>query len=433
MSIEGSSTVAHHKPAANNTSRLGKGKGAADGELEAPDGAGIGFLALLNSFDPNAVEEDPLTLQMAMDQPAPTLQPLADPLPKLLPQDQLNDLQLLLAQANEVTGNKFPPLQAIALEVQSPDPLNPTVALTTDFSTRSMPMPFPQGLAGNFSISPRFAGVGDLVPSNPKGASAVAALALSGGGIDTAVPMDLSLVQTVPGSQLRSPKNKIAEGLSGVGSAIADARIQNTLASVDIANREIIMTSALMPSGFSEGLARPNDRNSGKSSFLLAGSGSEGIWGQPALRAAPALDVLGVATESSAFSLESVVADTVSYWVTQGVKNAALKLDGFGEHPLEVNISMQGAETHIDFRTDQPEIRQILEGAIMHLKDLLKSEGVILSGVSVGASGQNGGGSQDARDQPGSREGTVATIKPASVDSPRIVSLPAGRVLDLFV
>jgi flagellar hook-length control protein FliK len=123
----------------------------------------------------------------------------------------------------------------------------------------------------------------------------------------------------------------------------------------------------------------------------------------------------------------------VSYWVTQGVKNAALKLDGFGEHPLEVNISMQGGEARIDFRTDQPEIRQILEGAMTDLKDLLKSEGVVLSGVSVGASGQNAGGSQDGRDRPGARQGTVVTTKSLSADSPRPISLPAGRVLDLFV
>lgn len=433
MSIEGSSAVVHHKPATNNTSRLGKGKGAANGELDVPDGAGVGFLALMNSFDSDPVEDEALAPQMAMDQPAPALQPLADPLQKLLPQDQLNDLQLLLAQANEVTGSKFSPLQGMALGAQSPGPLNATTASTTDFLTRSMALPLSQGLASNTSTLASFAGMGDLVSPNPKGAPAVALLALSGGGADTAVPMDLSLMQPGQGAQVRPPKNKVAEGLSGVGSAMADSRMQSTLASVDVANREIAMTGALVPGGFAEGLARPSDRNSGKSSFLLAGSGAEGIWGQPALQAAPAFDTLGVAAQSSASSLESVVADTVSYWVTQGVKNAALKLDGFGEHPLEVNISMQGGETQIDFRTDQPEIRQILESAMTHLKDLLKSEGVMLSGVSVGASGQNGGGSQDARDRPGAREGTVVTTKSAPTDSPRLVSLPAGRVLDLFV
>lgn len=94
---------------------------------------------------------------------------------------------------------------------------------------------------------------------------------------------------------------------------------------------------------------------------------------------------------------------------------------------------MRDGEAHIDFRTDQPEVRQVLEGAITHLKDLLKSEGVILSGVSVGVPGRNTGGSPDERNRPGARQGTAVTAKPSSVDSPRVVNLPAGRVLDLFV
>ena len=433
MSIEGSSTVAQHKPATNNLSRPVKGKGAADGELDAPDGAGVGFLALLNSLDPDAVKDDALAPQMAMDQPVPAWQPPADPLQKLAPPDQLNELQLLLAQANEVTAGKLPPLEAIPLGAQPPGPLNPTITLTTDSSILSLSMPFSQGLVNNLPALPSYKAMGDLAPPNPKGAPAVAVLALSGGGSDAAVSMDLSLAQPGQVAQLRPPKNRVVEGLSGVGNAMADLRMQSTLASADVASREITMMGALVPSVFAEGLARPSDRSSGKSSFLLAGSGAEGIWGQPAFQAPPALDTLSVATESSASSLESVVADTVSYWVTQGVKNAALKLDGFGEHPLEVNISMQGGETQIDFRTDQPEIRQILEGAMTHLKDLLKSEGVMLSGVSVSASGQNGSGSQDARDRPGYREGTVVITKDLPPDSPRLASLPAGRVLDLFV
>jgi flagellar hook-length control protein FliK len=212
-----------------------------------------------------------------------------------------------------------------------------------------------------------------------------------------------------------------------------DPRLQGALASADVAGRETAMMGALVSGGFAEGLARPGDRSSGKPSFVLAGSGAEGIWGQTAFQAVPGTEASSVAAESAASSMESVVADTVSYWVSQGVKNAALKLDGFGEHPLEVTISMQGGEARIDFRTDQPEIRQILEGAMTHLKDLLKSEGVVLSGVSVGSSGQNGAGSQGGRDRPGARQGTVATTKTSAAEGPRVVSLPAGRVLDLFV
>jgi flagellar hook-length control protein FliK len=434
---------------------MGKGKGAAGSALDALGGAGGGFSALLNSFDSGAVEDDTSAPQIAMDQPAPALQPPADSLLKFSPQDLPSDLQLLLAQANEVSVDKSPSLQATALGAKSLAPLSlmsvstadlATQALTpgvqlpasaiasvTDFLVGSMPIPLSQGGSSKQAALPGLAGTGDVVASSSKGASGVVALDLSVGRLaNVAVPVDLSLLQPGQGPQLRPQKSKAADGLSGVGNAMVDSRVQGVLAPVDIASRETAMLGALVSSGFGEGLTRSGDRNSGKPSFLLAGSGAEGLWGQSAFQVGPALEAPTVAAESASSSLESVVADTVSYWVTQGVKNAALKLDGFGEHPLEVNISMQGGEARIDFRTDQPEIRLILEGAMTHLKDLLKSEGVVLSGVSVGASGQNGAGSQDARDRPGARQGTVATTR-ASTDSPRPVSLPAGRVLDLFV
>jgi len=455
MSIEGSSTVASHKPAAADTSRMGKGKAAAGGALDALGSAGAGFSALLNSFDNESVAEEVDAAQLVKDGPDPGLQPAADPLLNLLPQDLPSDLQLLLAQANQLSLDKSTSAQALASPEQSAASLTPmmvsmadltsqattpaiqlppsTIASTTDLLAGSMPIPVSQSVPSNPPNLSGLAGTGDPVALSSKAAPAIAMLDVSTGPSDVAVPVDLLLLQPGQGPQLRPPKSRVAEGLSGVGNAIADSRMQSNLASADAVNRETALMGALVSSGFGEGLARPGDRSGGKPSFLLAGSGAEGIWGQPSFQAAPALEAANVATESATSSLESVVADTVSYWVTQGVKNAALKLDGFGEHPLEVNISMQGGEARIDFRTDQPEIRQILEGAMSDLKDLLKSEGVVLSGVSVGASGQNGGGNQDGRDRPGARQGAVVTSTTPSADSPKPASLPAGRVLDLFV
>ena len=434
MSIEGSSTVASHKPATGDTSRTAKSKGAAGGVLDALGGAGGGFSALLNSFDSDAVEDDALAQQMAMDQPAPALQPPADPLLKPLPQDLPNDLQLLLAQANEVSADKSTSLPAELLGTQLSSPVTTVVASTAEFAAGSMPIPFAQGTLSNQTTLPGLAGKENLALLNRSVIPAAGTMSLvEQPDTDVALPADLLLVQPGQGAQQRSLKNRVAEGLSGVGNAMLDPRLQGISSSVDVADRETAMMGSLVVGGFSEGLARPGDRSTGKPSFVLAGSGAEGLWGQTAFQGAPGPEASSAAAGSAASSMESVVADTVSYWVTQGVKNAALKLDGFGEHPLEVNISMQGGEARIDFRTDQPEIRQILEGAMTHLKDLLKSEGVVLSGVSVGSSGQNGAGSQDGRDRPGARQGTVVTTKISSADSPKLVSLPAGRVLDLFV
>ncbi len=393
MSIEGSSTATSHKPVTGDTSRMGKSKGVAGGASDAIGGAGAGFSALLNSFDSEFVDDDAIAPELAKDESDPTLQPPEDLLRNLfLPQNLPNDLALLLAQASEVSVDKFNSLPAATLETQ----------LSAQVTPKAIPA------AGILSLVDRPA-------------------------TDVALPVDLLLIQPGQGTQLRPLKGRVAEGLSGVGNAMMDSRMLNSSASGDVANRETALMGGLVSSGFGEALARPGDRSGGKPSFLLTGSGAEGIWGQSSFQAGPALETTSVTADSPTSSLESVVADTVSYWVTQGVKNAALKLDGFGEHPLEVNISMQGGEARIDFRTDQPEIRQILEGAMTDLKDLLKSEGVVLSGVSVGTSGQNGGGGQEGRDRPGARQGTVVTTKSSSADNPRPVNLPAGRVLDLFV
>jgi flagellar hook-length control protein FliK len=132
-------------------------------------------------------------------------------------------------------------------------------------------------------------------------------------------------------------------------------------------------------------------------------------------------------------SVESKVADTVSYWVTQGVQNAELKLDGFGGQPVEVSISLKGDEAHIGFRTDQPEIRQMLEGAVAHLKDLLSGEGLVLSGVSVGTSGQDGAGAQEQRNRPGTRQATITSTDVVPTESRQRVNQSVGRAVDLFV
>jgi flagellar hook-length control protein FliK len=137
--------------------------------------------------------------------------------------------------------------------------------------------------------------------------------------------------------------------------------------------------------------------------------------------------------DPATLSLESMVADTVSYWVAQGVQNAELKLDGFGGQPVEVSITLKGDEAHIGFRTDQPEIRQILEGAVAHLKDLLTSEGLVLSGVSVGTSGQDGTGAQEQRNRPGTRQATITTTETAPTESRQRANPAVGRAVDLFV
>ena len=77
------------------------------------------------------------------------------------------------------------------------------------------------------------------------------------------------------------------------------------------------------------------------------------------------------------------VAEQVTYWVTQNVQNAEMKLDGLGHSPVEVSISVQGNEAQIAFRSDEALTRGVLESAGAHLKDMLQREGMEIGRAHV--------------------------------------------------
>jgi flagellar hook-length control protein FliK len=91
---------------------------------------------------------------------------------------------------------------------------------------------------------------------------------------------------------------------------------------------------------------------------------------------------------------ETAVATQVAVWVSQNIQSAELKLDAQGSDPVEVSISMVGNQATVEFRCDTAETRDMLNRAADQLDTMLKSEGLILSGVSVGTSSQ-----QQARDR----------------------------------
>jgi len=128
-----------------------------------------------------------------------------------------------------------------------------------------------------------------------------------------------------------------------------------------------------------------------------------------------------------------MVAEQVNYWIGRDVQNAELKLDGLGEGAVKVNISLIGNEARVEFRTDQADTRQVLEGAVSHLKDLLGSEGLILSSVSVGTSGSGGAESREGRPHQPSRQAVVAVPQASAADAATRPARLSGRTVDLFV
>lgn len=142
------------------------------------------------------------------------------------------------------------------------------------------------------------------------------------------------------------------------------------------------------------------------------------------------------APEVGATGTEMQVAEQVTYWISQDIQNAELKLDGLGQESVDVSISMSGNEAHVVFRTDEVETREVLENASEHLKELLRGEGLVLGGVSVGTSGSGNPNGEDRKARQAAAQ-TAAISAPqgtaGEVQTRRPMAGPAGRTLDLFV
>lgn len=191
---------------------------------------------------------------------------------------------------------------------------------------------------------------------------------------------------------------------------------------------ELIVTSAPGGEGIRQAM-RQVDKNLG----LAVGAGVEGGWGVPAFQAGRALDVQAASVSASLASPEAAIAEQVHYWISNDVQNAELKLDNWGQSPVEVSISLQGNEARVEFRTDVPELRQVLEGASAQLKDMLQGEGLVLAGVSVGSSGAGGAGAREQAPRSDVRRATVALPEPAALARPARVGSSSGRSVDVFV
>lgn len=165
-----------------------------------------------------------------------------------------------------------------------------------------------------------------------------------------------------------------------------------------------------------------------------AGAWSEGVSGPSPSDAGSFTDATTLA-DPNALGAEEQVAEQVAYWVNQKTQNAELMLQRDG-HPVEVSVSLSGNEAHVSFRSDQQQTRELLDQSMAQLSDLLRSEGLVLSGMSVGTSARDSAGGGEAgqqRPREGARQAQVVSAVPA-----RAASLARGggtldRAVDVFV
>ena len=133
----------------------------------------------------------------------------------------------------------------------------------------------------------------------------------------------------------------------------------------------------------------------------------------------------------------SQATEKASYWAANGTQNLALTLEGRGEESVSIKISLTGQETHVDIRTDHVALRQMIEGTVQVIKEQFSSEGLSLSGVSVGSGhqGQSMDQGRNGQSRMAAREFDYKNMAVNKVTAPLLHTvLPnAARKLSIFV
>ncbi len=166
--------------------------------------------------------------------------------------------------------------------------------------------------------------------------------------------------------------------------------------------------------------------------------GGEGGWGAQALEPDASHSDGGAAVPGGSDGwvppgAEDALAEQVTYWVNQKTQNAEMTLTRDGQ-PVEVSVSLSGNEAHVTFRSDQEQTRQMLDDGMAQLSDMLRGQGLILSGASVGTSardGQSRGGEAQQGTDP--RTGQARVIAADSTTERKPAGVDGRRALDVFV
>lgn len=163
-----------------------------------------------------------------------------------------------------------------------------------------------------------------------------------------------------------------------------------------------------------------------------AGAGNEGAQdGAPVEVSLPAgeaasLDVM------APFSAEEALAEQVTYWVNQKVQSAEMTVSRDGQ-PVEVSVTLSGNEAQVAFRSDQEHTRQLLDASMAQLSEMLRGQGLVLSGASVGTSARDGRSSGEPSQGRAPKAGQTRVVAAEGI-SVRANHIQTGRgAIDVFV
>ena len=182
--------------------------------------------------------------------------------------------------------------------------------------------------------------------------------------------------------------------------------------------------------GFSEAGGRFTQHNGDQNGSATPGFGAPGANAES--QGAPSADIAVVDTGMA--GAEDAVAEQVAFWVHQNIQNAEMTIQHDGQ-PVEVSVSLSGNEAHVAFGSDQAETRSLLDDSVAQLREMLRQEGLSLSGVTVGESGQRQASEESGRNnQQGGPRQTVVEVSaaPQTQLSPK-AGYQTDRSIDIFV
>lgn len=272
------------------------------------------------------------------------------------------------------------------------------------------------------------------------------ALAQRAGNAGSAVLQDATGARVALGNPLHHPamaQQGVVNAFQSLGESAAAAAGQSSSAQLERASgagpTAFALDSLSSAAGglvIASGPVRGGEAPGGRSGD---GAPNGGAWSDGAGGSGP-LETSGVGessvfTDPSQATAEEFVTDQVAYWVNQKTQTAELTLDRAGQ-PVEVSVSLSGNEAHVTFRSDQSETRELLDRSMAQLSDLLRSEGLVLSGMSVGTSARDGAGAGDSgqqRNRDDARQAQVVTSVPTGTIAVQRASGMAERTVDIFV
>ena len=132
------------------------------------------------------------------------------------------------------------------------------------------------------------------------------------------------------------------------------------------------------------------------------------------------------------FAAEDALAEQVTYWVNQKVQSAEMTVSRDGQ-PVEVSVTLSGNEAQVAFRSDQEQTRQLLDASMAQLSEMLRGQGLVLSGASVGTSARDGRSSGEPSQGHAPKTGQTVVVAAEGV-SVRANHIQTGRgAIDVFV